>query len=66
MVTEAEAIAPGQPPEAATVFVTAYVPGVLAERSINPVDELITSPPEEVNVPAVQFIVRKFDCVYPF
>ena len=33
------------------VYVTSYTPGVDASKSITPVDELITSPDVEVNVP---------------
>ena len=41
---------PGVLPE--VVYVTSYTPGVDASRSITPVDELITNPDVEVNVPA--------------
>ena len=40
---------PGVLPE--VVYVTSYTPGVDASRSIAPVDELITRPDVEVNVP---------------
>ena len=33
------------------VYVTSYTPGVDASKSITPVDELITNPDVEVNVP---------------
>jgi hypothetical protein len=44
----------GQPPDAAMVFVTVYVPAVLAERSTCPVDVLMnTNPAVELKVPAL-------------
>ena len=42
----------GQPPAAAIVLVTVYVPSVLDNKSTKPVDELITKPAVEVKVPA--------------
>ena len=42
-----------QPPEAATVLVTVYVPGVEAEAVIAPVEAFSIRPVVEVNVPAV-------------
>jgi hypothetical protein len=41
----------GLQPEAATVYVTVYVPGVLEESVITPVLELIVKPAVEVYVP---------------
>jgi hypothetical protein len=53
MVIVAVAETEGQPPEAAIVFVTVYVPGVLAARSTCPVEVLTnTNPAVELNVPA--------------
>lgn len=53
MVMLAVAVTAGHPPEAAIVLVTVYVPAVLAARFTAPVAALITSPAEDVNVPAV-------------
>ena len=50
---DAVALAPGQPPDAATVFVTVYVPGVLDAKFTRPVLELITKPAVDVNIPAL-------------
>jgi hypothetical protein len=48
------AVTVGHPPEAAIVFVTVYVPAVLAARLISPVAVLTkTSPVPALNVPAV-------------
>ena len=53
MVTEEVAVTAAHPPEAAIVFVTVYVPGVLADKSTCPVAVLIkTSPAVEEKVPA--------------
>ena len=52
IVTSAVAIAAAQPPEAATVLVTVYVPGVEAEALMMPVASMLR-PVVEVNVPAV-------------
>jgi hypothetical protein len=47
------AIAAGHPPDAAIVFVTVYVPTVLADKFTTPVDVLTkTKPTEEEKVPA--------------
>jgi hypothetical protein len=48
-----------QPPEAATVFVTVYVPGVLDARFTSPVVALMNNPGPALNVPvlAPAFIV---------
>ena len=49
----AVAVTVGHPPDAAIVFVTVYVPGVLADRLTCPVAVLTkTSPAVEENVPA--------------
>ena len=50
----AVALTAGHPPDAAIVFVTVYVPGVLADKFTCPVAVLTnTNPPEDaVNVPA--------------
>ena len=48
------AVNTGHAPVAAIVFVTVYVPAVLAARFTTPVaDETNTKPAEEVNVPAI-------------
>ena len=47
------AVVLAQPPEAATVLVTVYVPGVLAVKSITPVVAVTAKPVVEENVPAV-------------
>jgi hypothetical protein len=53
MVIEAVALTAGQPPLAGKLFVTVYVPGVLAARLICPVEVLTnTSPEPALNVPA--------------
>ena len=54
MVTLVEAETRAQPPDAGTVLVIEYVPGVLAARSICPVAVFTnTNPGVEENVPAV-------------
>jgi hypothetical protein len=54
IVIDVVAVTIPHPPEAAIVFVTVYVPGVLAERSICPVEAFRKiSPGVEVNIPAV-------------
>ena len=52
IVMVAVAVAAGQAPEAAIVFVTVYVPGVLALKSTTPVVGLIDKPAADVYVPA--------------
>ena len=53
MVIGEVAVTTPQPPAAAIVLVTVYVPGVLADRSTCPVAVLTnTSPAVELNVPA--------------
>ena len=48
------AVAAAHPPDAAIVFVTVYVPGVLVERFTSPVDTLTKfNPAVDENVPAV-------------
>ena len=50
----AVAVTAAHPPEAAMVFVTVYVPGVLADKFTCPVNVLVkTNPAVEENVPAV-------------
>ena len=51
IVIEAVAVAAGQLPEAGTVFVTVYVPGVHKLKSTTPVAALMVNPAVEVNVP---------------
>jgi hypothetical protein len=53
MVAVAESA--GQPPDAVIVFVTVYVPAVLAERSTCPLVGLTNTKPagDDVNVPAL-------------
>jgi hypothetical protein len=46
------AVIAGHPPDAGSVLVTVYVPAVLPDKLITPVEELILSPAVEVNVPA--------------
>ena len=46
------AVTAGQPPAAAIVFVTVYVPIVLDARLTRPVKELMTNPAVLVKVPA--------------
>jgi hypothetical protein len=46
----------GHDPAAAIVFVTTYDPGVLATRSIAPVDAFIESPEVELKTPAVPLV----------
>jgi hypothetical protein len=54
IVIFAVAVTDGQGPEAGIVFVTVYVPGVLADKFTCPVLVLTnTNPAEDVNVPAV-------------
>jgi hypothetical protein len=54
MVIEEVAVTTGQPLAAGIVFVTVYVPAVLAARLISPVAVLTkTSPVPALNVPAV-------------
>jgi hypothetical protein len=53
MVTVLVAVAAAQPPEAATVLVTVYVPGIDAARLMAPVVALRLRPVVELNVPAV-------------
>jgi hypothetical protein len=53
MVIEEVAVTCGQPPDAAIVFVTVYVPAVLAARSTTPVPEVMLKPAVEVNTPGV-------------
>jgi hypothetical protein len=48
----AVALVCGHPPEAAIVFVTVYVPAVLAAKLTRPVLALMLNPAAEVNVPA--------------
>ena len=49
----AVAVTEGHPPDAAIVFVTVYVPGVLADKLTCPVEVLTkTNPAVELNVPA--------------
>jgi hypothetical protein len=53
IVMVAVAVTAGHPPAAALVFVTVYVPAVLAERFTCPVAALTkTNPAVDVNVPA--------------
>ena len=53
IVTEDVAVTATQPPAAAMVLVTVYVPGVLADKFICPVAALTnTRPAVEENVPA--------------
>ena len=53
IVTEEVSITAGHPLAAAMVFVTVYVPGKLADKSISPVVALMTNPAgAEVKVPA--------------
>ncbi len=55
----AVAVAAAHPPLAAIVFVTVYVPGVLASRSTCPVAVLTkTNPAVEENVPALALPVN--------
>ena len=50
----AVAVTEGHPPDATIVFVTVYVPGVLADKFTCPVAVLTkTNPAVEENVPAV-------------
>jgi len=52
MVTEVVAVTWGQPPAAAIVYVTVYVPAVLELGVIAPVEELILNPAGDAeNVP---------------
>ncbi len=54
IVIELVAVTTAQPPDAAIVFVTVYVPGVLADKSIWPVVALTkTSPAVDEKVPAI-------------
>jgi hypothetical protein len=53
IVTEVVDTDAAQPPEAAILLVTVYVPGVLRVRSICPVEALMFKPAVEVNVPAL-------------
>ena len=53
MVTVAVLVTAAQPPDAATVLVMVYVPGVEVEGVIAPVVALMVSPVVDVNVPAV-------------
>ena len=50
---EAVAVKDGQPPLAAMVYVTKYVPAVLVDGVIAPVDALIDNPAVEEQVPPV-------------
>ena len=53
MVIELVAVTAAQPPDAAIVFVTVYVPGVLADKLTCPVAVLTnTSPAVDEKVPA--------------
>ena len=54
IVIVAVPVAFGQAPEDVIVFLTVYVPGVLAERSTFPVDEFTNTKPagDEVKIPA--------------
>jgi hypothetical protein len=47
-----EAVTTGHPPDAAIVFVTVYVPEVLADKFTTPVEALMLKPAAELNVPA--------------
>ncbi len=59
IVIFAVAVAAAHPPDAAIVFVTVYVPAVLASRSTCPVDVLTkTNPAVEENVPALALPVN--------
>jgi hypothetical protein len=51
MVTEVVALAVAQPPVAGTVYVTKYVPAVLEDGEIAPVELLIFNPAGALNVP---------------
>ena len=55
-----------QPPNAEIVFVTVYVPGVLAVKFTAPVVELILKPDVEVNVPATPPPLNVGDGLLPF
>jgi hypothetical protein len=55
------AIAAGQSPDAAIVFVTLYVPAVLDARFTTPVVELMFNPAVEENMPAVALPVNVGD-----
>ena len=51
-VTCAVAVSVAQPPTEAIVFVTVYVPAVLAAKFITPVASFILKPVVDVNAPA--------------
>ena len=55
-VTVFDALAGAQPPAAAIVFVMVYTPGILAARSISPVDEFAKTKPagDAENSPALE------------
>ena len=53
MVTEVIDVTIPQPLEAGTVYVTVYVPAVLVEGVMAPVEASIVKPVVEVNVPPV-------------
>ena len=52
IVIEKIAVTAAHPAEAAMVFTTVYVPGVLVAKVINPVAGFIVNPAVELNVPA--------------
>jgi hypothetical protein len=51
MVTDAVVLNAAQPPEAGMLYVTVYVPAVLVEGVIAPVELLIVKPAVDENVP---------------
>jgi hypothetical protein len=53
MVTDVVVLYAAQPPAAATVYVTVYVPAVLVDGVIAPVEALIDNPAVDENVPPV-------------
>ena len=53
IVIVAVALVEGHPPDAAIVFITVYVPGVLADKFTTPVAALIINPVDEENIPVV-------------
>ena len=53
MVIDVVVVTAAQPLEAGVVYVTVYVPGVLVEGVMAPVEALIVKPAVEVNVPPV-------------
>jgi hypothetical protein len=56
----------GQPPTAASVFVTVYVPGVLPARFTRPEPELILSPACELNTPPTAPLAKVGDGLLEF